>query len=164
MINQDAPTLDEIDRKIIQILQDEFPLVEHPYKEIGDKLNLTEDHILTRLKRLNQQGVTKKIGAILDTSKIGLTAATLVAIKVPQNQVDQAAEIINQYAGVSHNYERENEFNVWFTLKAPDETMLISALNEITQKTAPKGLLNLPTKQCFKIRVHFQVTQTERHK
>jgi siroheme decarboxylase len=164
MINQEAPTLDEIDRKIIQILQDEFPLVEQPYKEIGDKLNLTEDHILNRLKRLNQQGVTKKIGAILDTSKIGLTAATLVAIKVPQNQVDQAAEIINQYAGVSHNYERDNEFNVWFTLRAPDEAMLISNLNEITQKTAPKGLLNLPTKQCFKIRVHFQVTQTERHK
>ena len=163
MTNQDTPTLDETDRKIIQILQDEFPLVEHPYKKIGDKLNLTEDHILTRLQRLNQQGVTKKIGAILDTSKMGLKAATLVAIKVPQTQVDQAAKIINQYAGVSHNYERENEFNVWFTLKASDETMLNSALDEITRKTAPKSLLNLPTKQCFKIRVHFQVTQTELH-
>ncbi len=136
-------------------------MVEHPYKEVGAKLNLTEDHIITRLKRLNQQGVTKKIGAVIDTSKIGLTAATLVAIKVPQTKVQQAAEVINKFYGVSHNYERVSDFNIWFTLKAPNQKQLTAILNEITQQTAPKDLLNLPTKQCFKINVRFQITQSE---
>ncbi len=152
--------IDETDRRIMQILQDEFPMVERPYKEVGDKLNLTEGQVLDRLKRLNQQGVTRKIGAVVDATKIGLTAATLVAVKVPQNKVEQVAAVINQYAGVSHNYERDHEYNVWFTLKTPSENELTATLNEITQKTAtePADMLNLPTKQCFKIRVQFQIT------
>jgi DNA-binding Lrp family transcriptional regulator len=76
-MNQPPTTLDALDKKIIQILQDQFPLVERPYKHIGDQLNLTEDHILSRLKQLQAAGVTQKIGAVLDTSKIGQTAAFL---------------------------------------------------------------------------------------
>jgi DNA-binding Lrp family transcriptional regulator len=159
-MNQTPTTLDALDKKIIQILQDQFPLVERPYKHIGDQLNLPEDHILSRLKQLQAAGVTQKIGAVLDTSKIGQTAATLVAFKVPQHRIDEVSEVINQYEGVSHNYEREHEYNVWFTLKAPNDTKLDETLTEITQQTntAPTDILNLPTKQCFKIRVRFQLT------
>lgn len=161
MTNQTAANIDETDKKIIQTLQDNFPMVERPYKAVADKLNLTEDQILTRLKRLSELGITQKIGAVIDTSKIGLTAATLVALKVPHDRIEAVSDIINQYDGVSHNYQREHEYNVWFTLKAPNQKELQATLDEITQKAAvhPKNLLNLPTKSCFKINVRFQITQ-----
>jgi len=154
-----AKCLDEIDRKIVQILQDDFPMVERPWKEVGDKLNIKEDDILNRLKRLNELGVTRKIGSITDSSKVGLTAATLVAMKVPKNKVDEVACIINEYGNVSHNYERENEYNVWFTITASSNDELTAILEEIRQKTGitPSDILNLPTKQRFKINVRFQL-------
>jgi siroheme decarboxylase len=156
---QDTSNLDMIDRQLIQILQDSFPLTPQPYKTIGDKLNLTETEVLNRIERLNQQGVTQKIGAILNQSKVGMAAATLVALKVPHERVEEVAEVINQYSSVSHNYERDHEYNVWFTLKAASQTELDATLNEIAQKAAVplKNLLSLPTKNCFKINVRFKL-------
>jgi DNA-binding Lrp family transcriptional regulator len=160
MVSQDAAYLDNTDKKLVQMLQDEFPMVERPWKHVGEKLNLTEDQVLTRLKRLSQQGVTRKIGAVIDTSKVGFTAATLVALKLPQSRIDEVSNVINRYSGVSHNYQREHEYNVWFTLKARSPSELTATLKEITEKTAvtEENLLNLPTKNCFKINVRFQIT------
>ncbi len=160
MAIEDVKGLDETDRKIVQIIQDDFPMVEHPWKEVGDKLNITEDDVIKRLKRLNEKGITRKIGSIVDASKIGLTAATLVAMKVPQNKVDQVARTINEYSSISHNYEREHEYNVWFTITASSSKDLTNILEEIKQKTGihPGNVLNLPTKQRFKINVRFQLT------
>lgn len=158
-MSADVNRLDEVDRKIVQLLQDNFPLVERPWREVGDKLNLTEDEVINRLKRLNERGVTRKIGPIIDSSKVGLTAATLVGMKVPKHKVNDVAREINQYSSVSHNYEREHEYNVWFTLTATNNNELISTLEEIRQKTGihPSDILNLPTKQRFKINVRFQL-------
>jgi len=160
LVSEDYNRLDEIDRKIVQILQDDFPIVEHPWKEVGDKLNITENQVIQRLKRLNELGVTRKIGSITDASKVGLTAATLVAMKVPKNKVDDVACTINEYGNISHNYEREHEYNVWFTITASSNEGLTSILEEIKQKTGipPSNVLNLPTKQRFKINVRFQLT------
>lgn len=151
---------DETDRKILQILQDNFPMVEQPYKHVAEQLNLTETQVITRLNRLKQQGITRKIGAVIDTPKIGLNAAALVALRVHPSRVNDVADVINQYPEVSHNYEREHEYNVWFTLKAKSETELSATLEEITQKVAldKKDLINLPTKTCFKINVRFNMT------
>ena len=109
---------------------------------------------------MNEQGVTRKIGPIIDASKIGLTAATLVAMKVPKNKVDDVACVINEYDSVSHNYEREHEYNVWFTITASSNNELTTILKEIHQKAGitPDNVLNLPTKQRFKINVRFQLT------
>ncbi len=79
-----------------------------------------------------------KIGPIFDSSKIGLKAATLVAMRVPKNQVPEIARVINQYDNVSHNYEREDEFNVWFTLAASNSVELAKKLDDIKQKTGVK--------------------------
>lgn len=158
-VSENVKNLDAIDRKIIQILQDDFPIVERPWKEVGDKLNLQEDDVINRLKRLNELGIIRKIGSIVDSPKVGLTVATLVAMKVPQNNVDDVAASINAYRSVSHNYEREHEYNVWFTITASSNNELTSILEEITQKTGitQDDILNLPTKQRFKINVRFQL-------
>ncbi len=151
--------LDETDKKLLQLLQDEFPIVEQPYKAAGEKLGLTETQVITRLKKLSQIGVTQRIGAVVDKSKAGLPAATLVALKIPSGRVDEVSEVINQYSGVSHNYMREHEYNVWFTLKAQSYAELEITLREILNKAAvaAKDALSLPTKCCFKVNVRFQI-------
>ncbi len=159
-MSENSKNFDEIDRKIVQILQDDFPIVERPWKDVGDKLNLSEDDVINRLKRLNEQGIARKIGSIVDASKLGLTAATLVAMKVPKNKVSEVASIINSYGTISHNYEREHEYNVWFTITASNNDELTIILEDIRQKTgiSPGDILNLPTKNRFKINVRFQLT------
>lgn len=155
-----SPTIDETDKRILQVLQDDFPVVQEPWLEVSRRLNITESEVLTRLKRLIDAGVIRKIGPSLNSSAIGFKAATLVALRVPKNKVDQVAAVINEYETVSHNYERAHEFNVWFTLVAPTEADLATTLNEIKQKTGTQeqDLLDLPTVQRFKINVRFQLT------
>lgn len=160
--NVDSSTVgaDETDRRILQMLQDDFPVVQKPWFEISRRLNISESELLARLRRLTAAGVVLKIGPLLENSAVGLSAATLVALRVPKNKVDQVASVINEYANVSHNYEREHEYNVWFTLTAPTEEELALTLEEIKQKIGVQDLdvLDLPTVQKFKINVHFQLT------
>jgi DNA-binding Lrp family transcriptional regulator len=158
--NNAPAEIDETDRKILQLIQDDFPLVSEPWLEISNRLNLKEADVIKRLKRLIETGVVLRIGPIFDSSKMGLKAATLVAMKVPKSQVNAVASIVNQYENVSHNYEREDEYNVWFTLAAPSSKELAKNLGEIKQKTGVKenDVLELPTVNRFKINVNFQLT------
>ena len=153
-------SLDETDRTILQILQDDFPIVQEPWLEISNRLNISEGEVISRLKRLIEAGAIVKIGPVFDGSRIGLKAATLVAMKVPKNKVNDVARVINEYDNVSHNYERENEYNVWFTLAASSNSELAMILSDIKQKTGMTDfdVLDLPTIRRFKINVHFQLT------
>jgi DNA-binding Lrp family transcriptional regulator len=153
--------LDETDRKILQVLQDDFPVVQEPWLEISRRLNISQDEVLSRLKRLIEAGAVLKIGPIFDPSAIGLRAATLVAMRVPKNRVNEVATVINGYPNVVHNYERDNEYNVWFTLAAPTSKELAVTLDEIKKKTGARehDILDLPTVQRFKVNVRFQLTK-----
>jgi DNA-binding Lrp family transcriptional regulator len=153
-------SLDETDRTLLQMLQDDFPIVQEPWLEIGSKVNISEEEVISRLKRLTEAGAILKIGPVFDSSRIGLNAATLVAMRVPKDRVNDVAQVINGYSNVSHNYEREDEFNVWFTLAAPSNRELAKTLDELKQKTGVKeqDVLNLPTVRRFKVNVCFQLT------
>lgn len=155
-------SLDETDRIILQILQDDFPIVQEPWLEISNRLNVSEGEVISRLKRLVEAGAISKIGPVFDASRLGLKAATLVAMKVPKENMNDVARVINEYENVSHNYEREDEYNLWFTLAASNKSELAVILNEIKQRTGMKdhNILDLPTIRRFKINVHFQITQT----
>ncbi|MCL2173197.1 MAG: AsnC family transcriptional regulator [Candidatus Bathyarchaeota archaeon] len=155
--------LDDIDKQLLQFLQDDFPLVESPWSEIGNKLGMYEDQIVTRIEKLFAVGVIRKIGPIVNLSKIGYQSTTLVALCVPENQVDNVASIINQYSNISHNYERAHKYNVWFTLAAKSEEELTYTLNEILQKTGvnQNDVLNLHTIQRFKINVNFKLKNND---
>ena len=159
-VNSSLPiSLDQTDKKILQLIQDDFPIVQEPWLEISSRVNISEGEVISRLKRLIEAGAILKIGPIFDASRIGLKAATLVAMRIPKNQVDAVASVINQYDNVSHNYEREDEFNVWFTLAASSSKELTRILDEIKQKICIKehDILDLPTINRFKINVHFQL-------
>ncbi|WNY27938.1 hypothetical protein MmiEs2_01170 [Methanimicrococcus stummii] len=147
--------LDDIDRKLINLIQLNFPISAHPFEEIANEIGTTEDIVISKLSRLKNEGIIRRIGPIINTRGIGGTN-TLAAVKVPAGQVDAAAAVINRYDEVSHNYLRNEEYNVWFTVSAPTQDRLNQILSEIqTELNCP--LLDLPTIQQFKIQVNFHV-------
>lgn len=147
--------LDEIDKKILNAIQLDFPLVDRPFLQIGDRLGLKEDEIIERIKRLQAEGAIRRICPIISTKKTG-GVSTLVALKAPAERVDEVAQIINGYNEVSHNYLRPAEFNIWFTLSAESEKRMQEILREIREKTGCE-VMNLTTKRLFKIGVKFDI-------
>ena len=145
--------LDEADKKILNAIQIDFPLVHRPFKQLGDMLGLHEEEVIKRIKRLQAEGAIRRIGPIISTKKTG-GVSTLVALKAPADRVDEVAQIINGYEEVSHNYLRPAEFNIWFTLSTESEIRMQEILSEITERTGCK-VMNLPTKRLFKIGVKF---------
>lgn len=148
-------SLDDIDKKILNSIQLDFPLVHRPFGELGKSLGLKEDEVISRIKRLQKEGAIRRIGPIISTKKTG-GMSTLVAMKVPPERVDEVAGIINEYEEVSHNYLRPSNFNIWFTLSAESGKRLNEILNELTDRTGCE-LRNLPTKRLFKIGVKFNI-------
>jgi len=154
-ITQSKISLDEIDKKILNSIQLDFPLVHRPFEELGKSLGIKEDEIIRRIKRLQKDRAIRRIGPIISTKKTG-GVSTLVAMKVPPGKVDEVAGLINKYEEVSHNYLRPSNFNMWFTLSVESEERLDEILKELTEKTGCE-LRNLPTKRLFKIGVKFNI-------
>ena len=148
-------SLDDVDKRILNALQLDFPLVHKPFEELGKSLGLKEDEVIRRIKRLCKEGAIRRIGPIISTKKTGGTS-TLVAMKVPEARVDEVAGIINEYDEVSHNYLRPADYNIWFTLSAESEERMREILRELKEKTGCV-VMNLPTKRLFKIGVKFNI-------
>jgi DNA-binding Lrp family transcriptional regulator len=155
-----ASKLNEIDKKLLQLAQDEFPITRRPWAALGSKLKITEEEVMSRLKRLHREGIIRKIGPILDARKLGLCASTLIAMKVPEEKLESVVDIINEYKSVSHNYLREHEYNLWFTITTSSKEELKRTVEEIKRRTEipDTDVLDLPTSRRFKIDVRFQFT------
>ena len=145
--------VDDLDKKIINMIQLDFPLTVRPYLAIADVLGIPEDEVIRRLSRLSETGAIRRIGPILNTKGMG-GSNTLVAVKVPANKIDKAAAVINVYPEVSHNYLRNADFNIWFTLSAPTRVRIDAILDEI-EETLQCPIMDLPTIRQHKIQVRF---------
>jgi DNA-binding Lrp family transcriptional regulator len=149
-----------MDRRLLEKAQDDFPLTVRPWKSIGDGLGISEKEVMERLARLSREGVVRKIGPALDAQRIGLRASTLIAMKVPKNRIQNVAKLVSKYREVSHCYEREHEYNLWFIIAAPDKSELGKLIEEITRAAdiSENDVLNLPATRFFKVDVRFQLT------
>lgn len=148
--------MDHLDRKILNIIQREFPLDARPLKVLGEKLGIDEDDALERIRRLKKGGIVRRIGAVFDTGNTGFTS-TLCAAKVPADKLEQFVDIVNSYRGVTHNYLRDHEYNVWFTFIAPTGGKIEKSLSDISRETGIPDIISMPVKRRFKVDARFKL-------
>ena len=148
--------MDDIDKAILNRIQSDFPITSRPFLTIADELNLTEAEVLDRISRLKQMGIIRRIGGNFVPAKLGYVS-TLCAAKVPADKIERFADVVNRFPGVTHNYLRENSFNVWFTFIAPSMEEIEQNLKDIEQETGITEILNLPATRVFKIKAQFDV-------
>ncbi|MCM2466894.1 siroheme decarboxylase subunit alpha [Methanoculleus oceani] len=150
--------LDPRDRVLLQQVQDNFPLDPRPYRVLGEVLGMPEREVMGRLTGLSRRGVIKHIAPILEPGSVGIRASTLVAMRVPEERIHEVAAIVNEYDSVSHNYRRDDDYNLWFTIAAADEEELLGILEEIMRRSMipPGDILNLPMVRRFKLDVRFR--------
>ncbi|MDD5204130.1 MAG: AsnC family transcriptional regulator [Desulfobacterales bacterium] len=148
--------MDRLDREIINEIQSDFPITSRPFLDLANKLGSTEDVILSRIRILKERGIIRRIGGNFQSRKLNFTS-TLCAAKVPEEKLNAFVETVNRYSGVTHNYLRDHEYNVWFTFIAPDMKSIDLALKEISEATGVADILNLPAVRMFKIKVDFEV-------
>lgn len=149
-------TLDDTDKAILNRIQSDFPIAPRPYQVIAQELHLTEDQVIQRVQTLKQDGIIRRIGANFVPDKVGFVS-TLCAAQVPEDQIDHFAQVVNRYPGVTHNYQRDNRFNVWFTFIAQSREEITQNLNQIKAETKIQTILNLPATKLFKIRAQFDL-------
>ena len=154
MNNEKNFPLDKIDRLILNEIQKNFPVCHRPFLAMARRIKLKEKEILQRVQRLKDVGVIRRIGASFSARAVGFHS-TLCAAKVPRGRIKEFVAVVNSYPGVTHNYEREGDLNVWFTLIAPSEKKVHQILKQIAAKTGVKEILNLPALKTFKIAVDF---------
>jgi len=150
-------SLAPVDRRLLDALQRDFPLSAHPFAAIAQRLDLTEDDVIARVRRLKDGGFIRQMGAIFDTRALGYRS-TLVAMRVPPQRVDQAAATISGHLGVSHNYRRDHTWNLWFTLAVPPDDDLDEAVANLAREAGGYPHRSLPALRVFKIGVRLALS------
>ena len=148
--------MDSIDKKILNIIQKEFPVVAEPFKVVAERMGITEDEVLERISRLKKEGIIRRIGAVFDSKKMGFVS-TLCAARVPEDTLKDFVQVVNSYPGVTHNYRRSHEYNVWFTFIAPDEGTLEKSLAEIRDRTGIADIISMSAVRTFKTDASFEL-------
>jgi DNA-binding Lrp family transcriptional regulator len=146
--------LDPIDFGLVNDWQRGFPLVSKPYAELAHSLGLSEAEVISRLKKLAENGAVSRIGAVFRPHALGWS--TLAAVSAPENRIEAVAQIINGYPEVNHNYEREHVFNLWFVATAPSREKIAQVLTEIG-RAAGSTVLDLPMLENFHIDLGFDL-------
>jgi DNA-binding Lrp family transcriptional regulator len=149
---------DTNDAALLGVLQESVPFVERPFAELGKRCGLSEHETLARVKALKEDKVIRQISAIFDTRSLGY-ASSLVAAKIAPEKLDAAVAVINSHPGVSHNYLRNHEFNLWYTIAVPPTSKLgLDATADLLHRLSGAETTRLlPTLRLFKIGVRFDV-------
>lgn len=144
--------LTELERRFLNAYQRDFPMSPTPYADIANELNVTEVVVLEMLNSLSQRKILSRVGPVFTPNRAG--SSTLVAMAVPTEQLEAVAAMINCYDEVNHNYERLNNFNLWFVLTASDRDRIETIIREIRDQTGFQ-ILNLPLEQAYHIDLGF---------
>lgn len=149
--------LDETDRRILDIIQTDFPLEPRPYAALGSMLNLGEEEVFQRVGEMRKKGIIRRLGANFQSARIGYVS-TLCAASVPADKLDSFVAMVNAEPGVTHNYERDHAYNIWFTLISPSREEARATLARLAEKSGIE-IMDLPATRLYKIRVSFQMDE-----
>lgn len=144
--------LDRVDRRLLSEFQRGFPLDARPYRELGARLGIGEDEVISRLAALVRAGVVSRVGPVFRPGRLG--ASTLAAMAVPSGELSRVAAMVSGYAEVNHNYEREHAINLWFVVTAPSRERVDEVLDEIRTLSGIE-VLDLPLEHDFHIDLGF---------
>lgn len=153
--------LDKLDRQILNEIQWTFPLVERPYHELASRFGIGPEQMMGRLRRLKEGGILRQLSAIFDTRKLGYQSS-LVAMDVEPAALERVAAKVSEHPGVSHNYERRNDFNLWFTIAVPPGASVEQELEKFSALPGVRRARMLPTLRLFKIGVKLEMVDGEK--
>lgn len=148
--------LPAIDRKILNCIQEEIPLVSEPFKILSKRIGIKEEVLIKRVKQLKDKGIIRSFAAGLSHRKLGFKG-TLVALKVRPNEIDAIAAELTSYHEVTHCYLREGEYNLYFVLICPDEQKMRRFLSKLAKRVGKESILNLATKKQFKLKTRLKI-------
>lgn len=148
-----------MENELLFQMQNAFPMTQRPFEVIAKELDTSEEEILSMVQKLRDEKIIRQTSAIFDTKRLGYKSS-LVAFKVDEDKIDEAAKVINAHPGVSHNYLRNHDYNIWFTMAvAPDSQLGLEKTIEILkERTGAKDAIILPTLKMFKISVKMDTT------
>lgn len=146
--------LDRLDRQLLDNFQKEFPLSPEPYREMAEQLGSDERTVIERLQTLINMGLVSRIGPVFKVNCVGIS--TLAAMSVPPDRITEVAELINEFTEVNHNYEREDEFNLWFVITARNTAELDLVVDAMEKKTG-LDILRLPMEEDYHIDLGFKL-------
>jgi DNA-binding Lrp family transcriptional regulator len=153
-----AIPLDDLDRRLLNLMQGSFPIAPRPYEHVASLAEVAEADVMSRVQRLLDKRIIRQVTPIFDTRALGYSSM-LVAAKVDPEHPHRAAQVINQHPGVSHNYLRNHEFNLWFTIATePDSRLgLEGTLEVLAREAGAESVRQLPTLKLFKIRMDLEM-------
>ncbi|SDF49997.1 Lrp/AsnC ligand binding domain-containing protein [Sporomusa acidovorans] len=148
--------LTQFDKELLNLLQTKLPIEPRPFAAVAKVLNVDETTVIERLVWLKSHGYIRRFGAFFDSGCLGFTS-TLAAAKVRPEHMAEVAQAVNAYSGVTHNYERDGEYNLWFTLLTPGPTEQERILADIGNLPGVQGLISLPAIEKYKVSVEFSL-------
>jgi siroheme decarboxylase len=153
-----ATPLDDLDKRLLNLMQGSFPIAQRPYQHVAAKAGIEESEVIARVQELLDERIIRQVTPIFDTRALGYSSM-LVAAKVDAENPWRAANVINAHPGVSHNYLRNHEFNIWFTIATePDSPLgLDGTLEALAKEAGAESVRQLPTLQLFKIRMDLEM-------
>jgi len=155
--------IDLFDKQLLNDIQWVFPLVDRPYLEISKRHNMSEDEVMRRIAYMKDIGLIRQINAIFDTRRLGYKSA-LVAFAVMPDKLESVANEVNKHPGVSHNYERNHDFNMWFTLAVPPYGEMKRDLDRLASLDGVIKYRLLPTLKLYKIGVRLDMVNDDTEK
>ncbi len=147
---------DQTSKNILNRIQADFPIHPRPYKILAEELGLSEDQLINEIEQMKQEVIIRRIGGNFSPDRLGFYS-TLCAARVDADKIELFASTVNSFSGVTHNYQRDHQYNIWFTFIAPSIQEIEESLEIISQKTGVTEILNLPATHVFKIAANFKV-------
>ena len=147
---------DQTRKTILNRIQANFPIHPRPYKILAEELGLSEDQLIDEIEQMKQEMIIRRIGGNFSPDRLGFYS-TLCAARVDADKIELFASTVNAFSGVTHNYQRDHQYNIWFTFIAPSIQEIEESLEIISQKTGVTEILNLPATHVFKIAANFKV-------